>query len=81
MLVVYYNITTPTDMLILHEFLMIKFSCVDSKHESLSNLHVVCNPFNGNEGILNASILWLCACTRIYMYHPVQTCSTELLLT
>lgn len=58
-------------MLIFHEFLMKKFSCVGSKHESLSNL--VCNPFNGNEGILNALLLWLCACTRIYMYHAVQT--------
>ena len=56
------NSTVPTDMLISHEFLMQKFSCVDSKHDFLNNL--VCNPFNGNEGMLNASIQ-LCGCVHV----------------
>lgn len=64
------NSFAPTDMLICHEFLMQKFSCVDSKHDFLNNL--VCNPFNGNEGMLNASVLWLCACTHNYVCHAVQ---------
>lgn len=58
-------------MLIFYEFLMIIFFCVDFKYEFFSNLYVVCNFFNGNEGILNVLILWLCVCIRIYMYYVV----------
>ena len=51
------NSTASTHMLIFHEFLTQKFSCVDSKHDFLNNL--VCNPFNRNERMSNASVLWL----------------------
>lgn len=56
-------------MLIFYEFLMKKFFCVGFKYEFFSNL--VCNFFNGNEGILNVLFLWLCVCIRIYMYYVV----------